>query len=193
VRFQTFFGFFFRLTLDCTDPDTNPCSSALTALPLAAVTFCATYSKTSNTLTTSLPAYATFCSNKLSKLPSVCSCLVVESNTAKTTAKTATIVIIGSYDISLVYKTPNLAQETTRASTKLTTSTTSKVSPATTNASGTGTACICTMFSQISSAVASCNRHSAIEYRSTRVDGQNEEARLGRRLCRLVPTFQPFI
>jgi len=63
MRFHTFFGFFFSLALGCTNPDTDPCASALTASSLAAVTFCATYTKTSNTVTTSLSAYATFCSN----------------------------------------------------------------------------------------------------------------------------------
>ena len=63
-------------------------------LPTASF-FCSTYTKTTNTATTSLPTYATACSDVPSKISSACSCLLTTSTTSKTsttlsTSKTST-------------------------------------------------------------------------------------------------------
>ncbi|KAF4624083.1 hypothetical protein G7Y89_g14089 [Cudoniella acicularis] len=55
----------------------DACASALTVSATEATAFCATYTQASSTATTSLPDYATYCSNKPKKIPSTCSCLNV--------------------------------------------------------------------------------------------------------------------
>jgi hypothetical protein len=102
MRSFIFFGVFHPFVFACINPDSDSCASPLTVSSSTAATFFATYTKTSNSATTGLPAYATFCSNKPSKISSACSCLTVGAGTAKTTAKTTSAsVIIESRDALL--------------------------------------------------------------------------------------------
>jgi hypothetical protein len=89
IRFFIFFGVFHPFVLACTSTDTDPCASYLNGIIFSCGTFLRDmYKKTSNSATTGLPAYATFCSNKSSKISSACSYLIVGASTAKMTAKT---------------------------------------------------------------------------------------------------------
>jgi len=63
------------LVLGCNKASTDPCASAFTASASAAITFCETYTKSTVTATTSLPAFATNCSNS-KKISSACTCLL---------------------------------------------------------------------------------------------------------------------
>ncbi|TVY84837.1 putative endopolygalacturonase D [Lachnellula suecica] len=71
---------------------TDSCASAFTASAAAAITFCETYTTATVTATTSLPPFATACSNSSKKLSSACTCLLgtAASGTVATTTCTAT-------------------------------------------------------------------------------------------------------
>lgn len=56
------------------------CLRGLRATPTKASSFCATYTKTSNTAT-AIPTYGSFCSNSPSRVSSACSCVVTSSPT----------------------------------------------------------------------------------------------------------------
>ncbi|KAH6700532.1 glycosyl hydrolases family 28-domain-containing protein [Leptodontidium sp. MPI-SDFR-AT-0119] len=127
------------LALACTNPDTDPCASVLTASSVAAASFCKTYTLTSHTATTSLPAFATYCSNRPDKISSACSCLV-PTGTSTTTLVTTTKAAISSSKTS----TPSSSVKTTTPTAKTTTTV------------GTGTTCTVTEYASITSAVASC-------------------------------------
>ena len=64
------------LVLACDKASTDSCASAFTASAAAAITFCETYTTATVTATTSLPAFATYCSNSSKKLSSACTCLL---------------------------------------------------------------------------------------------------------------------
>ena len=71
MRSIAVFSLTVALVLGCTNPKTDACASLVVASGLA---FCATYTQTVNTATTGLPAWATACSDKPTKISSVCSC-----------------------------------------------------------------------------------------------------------------------
>jgi polygalacturonase len=146
-------GTFLPLILACDNPDNDACASVFTASSAAAASFCKTYTTAAVTQTTALPAYASLCSYKSSKLSSACSCLVTAGTTLKTSTTDVSIPLLNtSFPLTD-------AQKTTSASTTGTSKTTtakSTTATATTTAAGGGTTCICTEYSQITSAVASC-------------------------------------
>jgi len=75
---------FIPAVLACTNPDSDPCASAVSVSGQA---FCATYTTTVNTATTALPAWASACTLKPTKISSLCSCF------ATSTAKVTTTVL----------------------------------------------------------------------------------------------------
>jgi polygalacturonase len=85
MRFIFFLGALAPVAFACDNPDTDACASAFTASAAAAITFCKTYTTASQTTTTSLPAFATYCSDKPSKLSSACSCLAPGATVTGTT------------------------------------------------------------------------------------------------------------
>ncbi|KAL8919365.1 MAG: hypothetical protein Q9208_006818 [Pyrenodesmia sp. 3 TL-2023] len=60
--------------------NSDNCLRALRATPTKASSFCATYTKTSNTAT-AVPTYGSFCSNSPSRVSSACSCVVTGTPT----------------------------------------------------------------------------------------------------------------
>ncbi|KFY77649.1 hypothetical protein V499_02996 [Pseudogymnoascus sp. VKM F-103] len=114
------------LVLACTNPNSDACASAVSVLGQA---FCATYTTKVNTATTSLPAWASACSNKPTKISSVCTCFATA--TAPATATPTTL-------------------KTSTTATKVTTTTSAP-------GGGGGTACTVTAYASISAAVASCS------------------------------------
>lgn len=58
--------------LACTNPDTDPCASFMTAQAATASPFCATFTQSSVTATTGLPSWASNCSNKPSAISKEC-------------------------------------------------------------------------------------------------------------------------
>lgn len=87
-------GLFFFLAvipaavLACTNPDTDPCASYMSANGASASAFCATFTQSTVTATTGLPSWASNCSNKPSALSKECSCYV--TGTAATATATTT-------------------------------------------------------------------------------------------------------
>lgn len=77
------------LALACTDPDSDPCASFMTASRATASAFCQTFTAASVTATAGLPAWASSaCSNKPSAISKECTCAF--SAAAATTAATTT-------------------------------------------------------------------------------------------------------
>lgn len=76
----------------CTNPDTDPCASYLSANSgNTASAFCATFTKSSVTATTGLPSWASsYCSNKPSAVSKECSCYFTGGAAATTTLTTST-------------------------------------------------------------------------------------------------------
>lgn len=78
----------------CTNPDTDPCASYMSANGATASAFCATFTKSSVTATTGLPSWASNCSNKPSAISKECSCYFTGSGATATittsTSKAAT-------------------------------------------------------------------------------------------------------
>ncbi|KFZ19341.1 hypothetical protein V501_00710, partial [Pseudogymnoascus sp. VKM F-4519 (FW-2642)] len=70
------------LVLACTNPNSDACAFAVSVSGQA---FCATYTTKVNTATTSLPAWASACSNKPTKIPSVCTCFATATAPATAT------------------------------------------------------------------------------------------------------------
>jgi hypothetical protein len=73
-------------SMACDNPGSDACASVFTASSAVVETFCKTYTTTSHTATTSLPAFASYCSNKPAKLSSACSCLVPGTAVTTTTS-----------------------------------------------------------------------------------------------------------
>jgi polygalacturonase len=144
-----FLSYFLPLVLCCTNPSTDACASAVSVSGQA---FCATYTTKSNTATTSLPAWAAACSNKPSKISSVCTCFA----TAKASTTTAVRIILPIFCTRLIriYQ-PTTLKTTTAASTSTTATKVTTVTSAS-GGSGSGTACTVTAYASISAAVASC-------------------------------------
>ncbi|CAG9988919.1 unnamed protein product [Clonostachys byssicola] len=80
----------FPLALGCLNPTSNSCASYIKSNSATASPFCATFTKSSVTATTSLPSWATNCSNKPSMISAECSCHYSGSATATTTKTTTT-------------------------------------------------------------------------------------------------------
>ncbi|KAI0517070.1 polysaccharide lyase family 1 protein [Xylaria bambusicola] len=74
----------------CTNPDTDPCASFMTAQAATASRFCATFTRSTVTATTALPAWASVCSNKPTALSKECSCAFNGGTTTTTTKATTT-------------------------------------------------------------------------------------------------------
>jgi len=90
MRSSLMFGALAPLAVFACDNSANDaCAAAFTASSATAATFCATYTQSTNTETTDLPAFATACSLKYKKLSSACSCL--GGNAAATTLATVTV------------------------------------------------------------------------------------------------------
>ncbi|KAL3293823.1 pectate lyase [Colletotrichum asianum] len=60
--------------LGCLNADTNSCASFIKSQSATASAFCATFTKSTVTATTGLPAWATNCSNKPSQISAECTC-----------------------------------------------------------------------------------------------------------------------
>lgn len=60
--------------LACLNENTNPCASFIKSQAATASPFCASYTRTVNTATTGLPAWAANCSNKPKLISAECSC-----------------------------------------------------------------------------------------------------------------------
>ncbi|KAK7214464.1 hypothetical protein V2G26_002467 [Clonostachys chloroleuca] len=83
----------FPLALGCLNPTSNSCASYIKSNSATASPFCATFTKSAVTATTSLPSWATNCSNKPSMISAECSCHYsgsASSATATATTKTTT-------------------------------------------------------------------------------------------------------
>ncbi|KAI1173595.1 pectin lyase fold/virulence factor [Nemania sp. FL0916] len=74
----------------CTNPDTDPCASFMTAQAATASAFCATFTRSAVTATTALPAWATACGNKPNAISKECSCAFTGGGSAPTTTVTTT-------------------------------------------------------------------------------------------------------
>lgn len=92
MRSSFFLGALVPLAFACDNPETDACASALTVSSAAAATFCATYTQSSQTATTGLPAYATYCANKPKKLSSACSCLQAATTMQTVTASAVSLL-----------------------------------------------------------------------------------------------------
>lgn len=91
------------VVLACTDPDTDPCASFMSANRATASAFCATFTQSTVTATAGLPSWVSNCSNKPSAVSKECSCYftsVAATSTASsqtTTSKaTSTATSTGS-------------------------------------------------------------------------------------------------
>lgn len=80
--------------LGCTNPDSDPCASYISANAATASAFCATFTQSTVTATAGLPSWASYCSSKPSQLSKECSCYFTgagaTTTAASTTAKTTT-------------------------------------------------------------------------------------------------------
>ncbi|KAI0438255.1 pectin lyase fold/virulence factor [Xylaria telfairii] len=74
----------------CTNPDSDSCASFMTAQAATASAFCATFTKSTVTATTALPAWASACSNKPSAISKECSCAFTGGGGGATTTTTTT-------------------------------------------------------------------------------------------------------
>ncbi|KAF3762596.1 family 1 polysaccharide lyase [Cryphonectria parasitica EP155] len=88
--------------LACTDPDSDPCASYISANAATASPFCATFTESTVTATAGLPAWASNCSNKPSAISKECSCyftgtgVVTTSSSATKTSATTSVSITTS-------------------------------------------------------------------------------------------------
>ncbi len=87
--------------LGCLDPGSNACPSYISANKASASAFCATFTKSTVTATTGLPAWASNCSSKPSLLSKECSCAFTgAAATPTTTAKTTTTLVTTTVKIT---------------------------------------------------------------------------------------------
>lgn len=75
--------------LGCLNPKSNPCASYISANKATASAFCATFTQSSVTATTALPAWAANCSNKPSLISKECSCYFTGGGAAPTPTATS--------------------------------------------------------------------------------------------------------
>lgn len=93
---------FLPAVLACTDPDSDPCASYISANAATASAFCATFTQSSVTATANLPSWATYCSSKPSAISKECTCfypgtnVVTSTTSATSTLKTSTVTITTS-------------------------------------------------------------------------------------------------
>ncbi|KAK4234049.1 pectate lyase-domain-containing protein [Achaetomium macrosporum] len=86
--------------LGCLDPKNNPCASYMSANQATASGFCATFTQSTVTASTGLPAWAANCSNKPSMISKECSCYFTggaaptPTSTAKTTAAVTSAPVV---------------------------------------------------------------------------------------------------
>lgn len=84
--------------LGCTNPDTDPCASYMTASAATASAFCKTYTTAVATATTGLPAWASSaCSNKPSAISKECTCAFGSASatgTSTTTKKASSTTVV---------------------------------------------------------------------------------------------------
>lgn len=78
--------------LACTNPDSDPCASFMTASSATASAFCKTFTQSTVTATTGLPSWATYCSSKPSAISKECTCAfsAAAATTTSTTSKAST-------------------------------------------------------------------------------------------------------
>ncbi|KAI1273090.1 polysaccharide lyase family 1 protein [Xylaria sp. FL0933] len=72
----------------CTNPDSDPCASFMTAQAATASAFCATFTQSTVTATSALPAWASVCSSKPSAISKECSCAFTNGGGGGTTTTT---------------------------------------------------------------------------------------------------------
>lgn len=73
------------VVLGCANPDTNSCASFIKSNAATASPFCATFTRSTVTATTGLPAWASNCSTKPSHISKECSCYYTGSGSSPTT------------------------------------------------------------------------------------------------------------
>lgn len=89
--------------LACTNPDSDPCASYMTANAATASAFCKTYTTAAATATTGLPAWASNCSNKPSAISKECTCAfgaATGTGTASTTKTTKVSSTVSSVTVT---------------------------------------------------------------------------------------------
>ncbi len=89
--------------LGCANPDSNACASYISANKATASAFCATFTKSTVTATTGLPAWASNCSNKPSQISKECSCYytgAAGSTPTTTTAKVTTTLVTSTAKVT---------------------------------------------------------------------------------------------
>ncbi|KAJ8059775.1 hypothetical protein OCU04_011408 [Sclerotinia nivalis] len=96
MRFPIILGGLASIALACDNPDHDACANAFTVSAAVAGPFCATYTQSSNTATTDLPAFASACAYKPKKLSSACNCLNVATTLATVAKSSGTAVIVPS-------------------------------------------------------------------------------------------------
>ncbi|KAJ6259385.1 hypothetical protein Dda_6286 [Drechslerella dactyloides] len=105
---------FLPAAFGCLNANSNSCASFIKSQAATASPFCATFTRSTVTATTGLPAWATYCSNKPSMISAECSCAYTGGGSQPTTT----------------------LRTTTRATTGATTTTTTR--PTTTSSGGGG-------------------------------------------------------
>lgn len=76
------------IALGCTNPNNDPCASYMSANGATASAFCATFTQSTVTATTSLPSWASYCSSKPSQISKECSCYFTGGGAAATSTTT---------------------------------------------------------------------------------------------------------
>ncbi|KAF3934904.1 hypothetical protein ABW19_dt0205574 [Dactylella cylindrospora] len=76
--------------LGCLNPDSNSCASFIKSQSATASAFCKTFTQSTVTATTGLPAWASNCSNKPSQISKECSCYYTGGAAATTTTSRTT-------------------------------------------------------------------------------------------------------
>jgi polygalacturonase len=161
------------LALGCDNPANDACAAAYTASRSAADAFCATFTTSTVTATTGLPAFASACNYNTKHLSSACSCIdtawataaaVVSSQSIATSDAITTSDNVATTAPAVVTTTPTTLVTATRAASSSSSSTLAQASVTTaptvadsvTEAAGTGSTCVVTAYASISSAVKSC-------------------------------------
>ncbi|KAF7858504.1 hypothetical protein EAF04_009104 [Stromatinia cepivora] len=96
MRFAIILGGLASIALACDNPDNDACANAFTVSAAIAGPFCATYTQSSNTATTDLPAFASACAYNPKKMSSACNCLQVPTTLATIAKSSGTAVIVSS-------------------------------------------------------------------------------------------------
>lgn len=165
-------GALLPLAIACDSASHDACAAAFSASSAEAVTFCATYTESTNSATAPA-AFASACSSKANKLSSACSCIAGSATSAVAASATATSAsnVTSSYVSASAYSKVAASSGFAAVSSNATTFATSTraattaaaVSEAASITGGAsvslasgGTTCTVTAYADISSAVDSC-------------------------------------